>query len=93
MSTVVRIAKIKVELQSLESALKRCTETSIREAIEIRIEECMVRLRRGQFKMLSSSVLEFPASLSSYDRKPLAMTSNRHVFHVPKQQRGSSKSD
>ena len=77
MCLLARIAKIKVKLQNLESAHERCTDTRVREVIEIRIEQCMLRLRRGQFKMRSSNVLEFLASLSSYDRKTLAMTFNR----------------
>ena len=42
------IAKIKVEVEELESALKRIADTRVREVIEIRIEECQVRLRQLQ---------------------------------------------
>jgi hypothetical protein len=40
------ISKITNELKRLESALDACTDGRIREVIEIRIEECSLRLRQ-----------------------------------------------
>jgi len=42
------IAKITNELKKLESALNTCTDSRIREVIEIRIEERTLRLRQLQ---------------------------------------------
>jgi hypothetical protein len=48
MRPLEEIAEITAELEKLESALKNVTDTSIREVIEMRIEECRLRLRQLQ---------------------------------------------
>jgi hypothetical protein len=48
MSSQAESAKIKVELERLESALEAITDSRIREIIEIRIKECRARLRQLQ---------------------------------------------
>ena len=40
------ISKITNEIKRLESALDTCTDGRIREVIEIRIDECSLRLRQ-----------------------------------------------
>jgi hypothetical protein len=40
------ISKITNELKRLESALDTCTDGRIRQVIEIRIDECSLRLRQ-----------------------------------------------
>ena len=42
------IAKVTNEIKKLESALEACTDSRIREVIEIRIEERTLRLRQLQ---------------------------------------------
>ncbi len=42
------IAEITNKMRKLESALNDCTDTHIRQVIEIRIEECALHLRQLQ---------------------------------------------
>jgi hypothetical protein len=46
MPLLAEIAAIKEHIRKLESALKDCTDTRIREVIEIRLEEQMWKLRQ-----------------------------------------------
>ncbi|MHB8215743.1 MAG: hypothetical protein ACYDDS_06645 [Candidatus Sulfotelmatobacter sp.] len=48
MPTLAEIAKIKAEIAALESALKTCTDTNIREVIEFRLEERKIKLAQLQ---------------------------------------------
>lgn len=44
MPSLEEAAKIKAEIAKLESALKSCTDTSIRELVEIRLEERKIKM-------------------------------------------------
>jgi hypothetical protein len=54
MSSHVEAAKIKAEVEKLESAFQSSTDSIIREVIRVRIEECRTKLRQLQTALRSS---------------------------------------
>jgi hypothetical protein len=48
MPSLAEIARVKAEIAKLESDLKSCTDSTIREVIDIRIEELRQRLAQLQ---------------------------------------------
>jgi hypothetical protein len=46
MSLLADIAKVKVQITKLESSLQNCTDTRIREVVEIRLEALRQNLRQ-----------------------------------------------